>query len=77
MSGQTKLQKLIKLLRRRWVSPVLALRECGLMSLSQRVGQLRRRGVHIADAWVKDSKTGRNAYKQYRIVSERVVGKGC
>lgn len=76
MTTQTKLDKLIKLLKRRWVSPIDALKHCGLMSLSQRVGQLRRRGVHIADTWVKD-KNGRNRFKAYKIVTERTVGKGC
>jgi hypothetical protein len=68
MDKQTKLQRLVKLMARRWVSPIEALNHCGLMSLSQRVGTLRRRGVHIADKWVKDAE-GRNLHKAYRIVS--------
>lgn len=76
MTKQTKVQKLIKLMKRRWASPAIAVDRLNLYSLSQRVGQLRRRGVHIADTWVKD-KSGRNVCKQYRIVSERIVGKEC
>ena len=68
MTKPTKLQRLIKLLQRRWVSPQDALRHCGLMSLSQRVGVLRSRGVHIADKWVKDA-DGKPLFKAYRIVS--------
>lgn len=68
MTKPTKLQRLIKLMQRRWVSPQDALHHCGLMSLSQRVGVLRSRGVHIADKWVKDA-DGKPLFKAYRIVS--------
>lgn len=72
MTKPTKLQRLIKLMQRRWVSPQDALRHCGLMSLSQRCGTLRSRGVNVASKWVKDA-SGRNAFKAYKIVT----GKGC
>ncbi|OPZ11098.1 MAG: hypothetical protein BWZ07_02256 [Alphaproteobacteria bacterium ADurb.BinA280] len=36
---------LIKLLRARWVTPVVALNEAKCFSLSQRCGDLRRDGV--------------------------------
>lgn len=64
----TKLQRLVSLMQFEWVSPQDALRHCGLMSLSQRVGVLRSRGVHIADKWVKDA-DGKPLFKAYRIVS--------
>lgn len=72
MTKQTKLQRLVKLMQRRWVSPQDALHHCGLMSLSQRCDTLRSRGVNVASKWVKDA-SGRNAFKAYKIVT----GKGC
>lgn len=72
MTKQTKLQRPIKRMERHWVSPIDALNHCGLMSLSQRVGTLRSRGVSITDKWVDDAE-GRKSHKAYRIVT----GKGC
>lgn len=72
MTKQTKLQRLIKRMERHWVSPIDALNHCGLMSLSQRVGTLRSRGINVASKWVKDA-SGRNSHKAYKIVT----GKGC
>lgn len=62
---QTKVSKLIPLLKRGWVSPIDALNQCGLMSLSQRIGELRRDGLNIVDKWVSHE-GGR--HKAYRIV---------
>jgi len=61
----TKLTKLIALMRKRWVSPIDALNHCGLMSLSQRCGELRRDGVNVVSKWVNHN-GGR--HKAYRIV---------
>lgn len=58
-------EDLIRLMRRRWVSPVDALRFVGCMSLSQRVGELKRAGVNIVDRW---ERSGRSRFKAYRIV---------
>lgn len=71
MTKQTKLQRLIKLMRTRWESPIDALNACGLMSLSQRCGELRRNGVNVASKWAHSPNGGR--FKVYKIVT----GKGC
>lgn len=62
---QTKESMLVALLNKGWVSPIDALNHCGLLSLSQRVGELRRAGVNVIDKWVKHN-GGR--HKAYRIV---------
>ena len=64
----TMKESLLKLLKRRWLSPVDALRLAGCMSLSQRCGEFRRDGIHVVDRWVK-SKGKR--YKTYRIFREK------
>ena len=64
----TMKESLLKLLKRRWLSPVDALRLAGCMSLSQRCGEFRRDGIHVVDLWVK-SKGKR--YKTYRIFREK------
>lgn len=71
MTCEHKIQKLIKRLKRGWTSPIDALNDCGLFSLSQRVGQLRQRGYNIADQWAT-SPTG-SRFKRYRIVSTKKV----
>lgn len=62
-------EELIRLLRRKWVSPVTALREVGCMSLSQRCGELRRAGVNVVSRW---EQKGGKRWKVYTIVK-----KGC
>ena len=47
----------------RWITPLDALREIGCLSLSQRVGELRREGLSILDVWVKT----RKRVKAYRL----------
>jgi predicted DNA-binding ArsR family transcriptional regulator len=74
MSETTKLQRLIQLLSKGWVSPQDALHHCGLMSLSQRIGTLRRRGMAIDDKWVEDSE-GRKAFKAYRVTPSARLAK--
>lgn len=58
---------LIKLLRARWVTPVVALNDAKCFSLSQRCGDLRRDGVKVLDRWV-DLPDGKRV-KEYRIVA--------
>ena len=60
--------QLIKLLERRWVTPLIALQQVGCLSLSQRCGELRRDGVRVADKWI--SSNGKR-YKAYRIVASK------
>ena len=58
----------IKPLPKQAARPIDALNACGLMSLSQRCGELRRAGVNVASKWVKDA-DGKPLFKAYRIVS--------
>ena len=57
--------ELVKLLHRRWVSPLTALQAIGCLSLSQRCGELRRDGVLVFDRWL-DLPNGKRV-KEYRI----------
>lgn len=57
--------KLLKLLRRKWVSPLTALNEAQCLSLAQRVSQWRAAGIAIKDKWV-DLPSGKRV-KAYRL----------
>jgi hypothetical protein len=67
MKPQTKFDRLQKLMRRRWVSPLIALNECGLLSLAQRVSNMRRDGIKVIDRW-ETTKSG-SRHKAYRIAA--------
>jgi hypothetical protein len=56
--------KLLKLLKRKWVSPLEALREAGCFSLAQRVSEWRAAGIDIRDKWVELN--GGKRVKAYR-----------
>jgi len=62
----TMQQTLIKLLSRKWLTPLSALNEANCLSLSQRCGQFRRAGINVIDKWVK-TESGKRV-KSYRIV---------
>lgn len=62
----TMKRDLLALLSRKWVSPLVALNECGCLSLAQRVSEWKRDGVSISDKWV-ESPSGKR-FKAYRIV---------
>ena len=57
--------RLMKLLRRKWVSPLDALREVQCLSLAQRVSEWRAAGIAIKDRWV--DLDGGKRVKAYRI----------
>lgn len=59
---ETQSQRLVRLLKRGWTSPLDALREVGTLKLSTRCGELRRSGHRIEDKWAPD-----RAFKLYRI----------
>lgn len=63
MSSITQRQRIIKLLKRRWTSPLDALLECGSMKLASRVSELRRQGYIITDKWGPEK-----AYKLYYLL---------
>ena len=47
----TMKSELVKLLNRKWTTPLDALQMVGCLSLSQRCGELRRDGVLVLDKW--------------------------
>lgn len=49
----TKKQAVLRLMRKRWITPLDSLREVGLLALSQRAGELRREGHNIVSRRVK------------------------
>ena len=65
MKPLTMEQRLLKLLQRKWVSPLDALQAVGCLSIAQRVSEWRRAGVAIADKWVELD--GGKRVKAYRL----------
>ena len=61
----TMKQELIALLQKRWVTPLEALEQARCLSLSQRVGEMRRSGINVIDKWVELHNGKR--IKAYRI----------
>ena len=56
--------QLLKLMKKRWISPLEALEEVGCLRLAARVHEIRLSGVTIEDQMVSDGKTH---YKKYRV----------
>ncbi|MFD0669697.1 helix-turn-helix domain-containing protein [Ramlibacter sp. MAHUQ-53] len=61
----TMQDRLIELLRASWLTPLEALQQAGCLSLSQRCGEFRRRGLPVVDRWV-DLPNGKRV-KAYHI----------
>jgi len=61
----TQHQIIIKLAKKRWISPLDALAEGGGMKLATRVGELRKGGYLILDKWHPSKK-----FKLYKCVGE-------
>lgn len=57
--------ELVKLMQKRWVTPLTALQAVGCLSLSQRCGELRRDGVLVLSKW-HTTPAGKRV-KAYRI----------
>ncbi len=62
-------QSLLSILRKKWVTPLVALNEANCLSLSQRCGEFRRSGLPVQDKWVHTD-TGKKV-KAYRIVKAK------
>jgi hypothetical protein len=62
----TKKAKLLKLMQRQWVSPIKALQDVGILSLSQRVGEFKRAGVNVQTRWARSAAGAR--FCEYRVV---------
>lgn len=60
----TQADHIRRLLLRRWLTPLDALALAGCLSLSQRCGELRRRGVNVVSKWVS---VGAKRVKAYKI----------
>lgn len=59
------IEPLKALLRRQWVTPLVALDRCGCLSLSQRCGEMRRQKMKVIDRWRKLPNGKR--VKEYRL----------
>lgn len=59
----TKKAQILKLMKRRWVTPLTVLYDVGCLSLSQRAGELRREGHNVISRPVPGEK-----YHQYRVI---------
>lgn len=68
---KTKKAALLAVLKRRWLTPLEAVAACGLFSLSQRCGELRRDGHCVIDKWVTLPSGSR--VKAFRIVQKSKV----
>jgi hypothetical protein len=65
MKTDTMESRLLKLLGRKWVTPLDALREVGCLSLAQRVSEWRRIDkLDIEDKWVEQ---GNKRFKAYKL----------
>ena len=62
---ETMESRLLKLLKRKWITPLDALKEVQCLSLAQRVSNFRADGVKVADKWVELANGKR--CKSYRI----------
>ncbi len=65
MKTETMEATLLKLLRKKWLTPLDALQEAGCLSLSQRCGEFARQGYALAKKWV-DLPNGKRV-RAYRI----------
>jgi hypothetical protein len=64
MKITTQKQRLVKLLKRSWISPARAFNEgCG-MKLATRAGELRSEGHKVVSRWNSQSKD----FKEYKII---------
>ena len=62
----TQNDSILRLMRRRWITGIEALRECGCFRLAARVYELRDRGHKVERRWVE--RNGKR-YAAYRITS--------
>jgi hypothetical protein len=67
MKTETMEARLLKLLKRKWVTPLTALSEAHCLSLAQRVSVWRAAGIRIADKWVELD--GGKRVKAYRVTA--------
>lgn len=63
MKTETQRQRIVKLLKQGWISPLKALKVTGSLKLATRVSELRQQGYIIADKWAPN-----RAYKMYFLL---------
>ena len=61
--NMTQHQIIVKLAKKRWISPLDAFKEGGCMKLATRISELRRRGYIFMDKWHPSK-----SYKLYKCV---------
>lgn len=57
--------QLLALLKKQWVTPLIALEKVNCLSLSQRAGSFRRDGINVVSKWVT-TPSGKKV-KAYRV----------
>lgn len=62
-------QQLISLLKKRWVTPLMALERTSCMRLAARISDIKAAGYSVEDKWIT-GKTTKRRFKAYRIVGE-------
>lgn len=62
---------LLRLLHRGWTSPLRALNEAQCLSLSQRVGDMIRKGIPIEKRWLK-LENGKQV-REYRVDQDKLA----
>jgi len=67
-TSASQLGRLLPLLGRRWVTPLVALEHCGCLRLAARIADFRRQGHAIESRW-HQTKTGARV-KAYRRAAE-------
>ena len=63
MKQTSKKAKLLGLLGKKWVTPLVSLQEAGIHSLSQRVTEWERQGIEFNRRWVT---VGGSRFMSYR-----------
>lgn len=63
--NMTQHEIILKLAKKRWISPLDAFKEGGGMKLSTRVGELRKSGYLILDKWHPSKR-----FKLYKYMGE-------
>jgi hypothetical protein len=72
----THIERTIELLRAGWTTALESAQRGGCLSLSQRVGELKRGGYTVLDAWIDTPSGARvKAYKISRLPKNRLTRK--
>ena len=61
-------EQILELMREGWVSPILALEECGCFRLGARLLEIKNEGYPVEERWVeRESRFGKKTWKEFRL----------